>query len=380
MTGVGLLGIFLSFLAIPFATMERTRGRMAIFMLALVAHLATAVIYYLWVQTNTADTILYYYDPYEMYRDPVRPGTLFVVHMTQTLRGLIGGSYLDYFLIFQAFGFWGLVFLMRTIEEIYVELGLPQPRIAYLVLFLPGLHFWSSAIGKDAFLFLGASLALWSTMRLRSRLIPFAIAVLVMTLFRPHIALVATIALAVAAFFDPKARGYVKVFLFVIAMGAAGIVAGSVQSSFSVDVTSAESLGEFFSRQSETTQKISGTTAVTGASYPVRLLSLLFRPMFLDAQGAFGLIASLENVFIIIVLATLFRNFGQLMRMIRQVFFIRFAAVFAVILIVLLSMVYYNVGLGLRQKIMFMPALLTMFVAVLAVRRSEARAPALSYA
>jgi small-conductance mechanosensitive channel len=112
----------------------------------------------------------------------------------------------------------------------------------------------------------------------------------------------------------------------------------------------------------------------------VRLLSLLFRPLFLDAQGAFGLIASLENVFIIVLLVTLFRNFGQLMRMIRQVFFIRFAAVFALILIVLLSLVYYNVGLGLRQKIMFMPALLTMFVAVLAVRRSETRAPALSYA
>ena len=38
------------------------------------------------------------------------------------------------------------------------ELGQTQSKYVYLLLFLPGLHFWTSAIGKDAPLFLGVAI------------------------------------------------------------------------------------------------------------------------------------------------------------------------------------------------------------------------------
>ena len=47
----------------------------------------------------------------------------------------------------------------------------------------------------------------------------------------------------------------------------------------------------------------------------------------------------------------------------RQVFFIRFALVFSIIITLTLALVYYNVGLGLRQKMMIMPGLLVFFAA-----------------
>jgi hypothetical protein len=82
----------------------------------------------------------------------------------------------------------------------------------------------------------------------------------------------------------------------------------------------------------------------------------------------------------VVMVGTLLWRFGDSVRLARQVFFLRFALVFAGTLALLLSMVYYNVGLGLRQKVMFMPALLTFFVALVAVRRVKTRQAPLRYA
>ena len=185
MTLMGLLGVILALLAWQVAFVEKTRTRIAVFFLAFLFHIGTAVVYYFWSQTTSADAIMYYYDPYRFYGTGFGMGTRFVVYLVQFLRESLGGTYLDYFLLFQAFGFWGIVFLMRTFEEVHIELGTPQSRFSYLLLLLPGVHFWTSAIGKDGPLFLAASLAVWSAMRLRRRFVGFSLAVLLMVLFRP---------------------------------------------------------------------------------------------------------------------------------------------------------------------------------------------------
>ena len=380
MTLVGLLGPIIALLAWQMAFVERTRTRAAIFFLAFLTHIGTTILYYFWVQTTVADTILYYDDPYSFYGTGFGMGTRFVIYMVQYLKDILGGTYLDYFLLFQAFGFWGVVLMMRIFEEIHIELGTKQSPFTYLLLFLPSIHFWTSAIGKDAPLFLAASLAVWSAMQLRRRFIAFGLSILIMVLFRPYIALAALMALALSAFIDPRNSVGTKLVLLLAAFAAVVPVLGTVENTFRVDVTSAESVSDFFQYQSEISAQDEGGSAVVGASYPVRIFSLLFRPLFVDANGAFGLIASLENLFLMFILFQMLRNFGSVKKLVRSVFFVRFGSIFAVVLILLLGFVYYNVGLGLRQKVMFMPGLLTLFVAVLAVKHAKAARTALSYA
>ena len=380
MTLVGLLGPIIALLAWQMAFVERTRTRAAIFFLAFLTHIGTTILYYFWVQTTVADTILYYDDPYSFYGTGFGMGTRFVIYMVQYLKDILGGTYLDYFLLFQAFGFWGVVLMMRIFEEIHIELGTKQSPFTYLLFFLPNIHFWTSAIGKDAPLFLAASLAVWSAMQLRRRFIAFGLSILIMVLFRPYIALAALMALALSAFIDPRNSVGTKLVLLLAAFAAVVPVLGTVENTFRVDVTSAESVSDFFQYQSEISAQDEGGSAVVGASYPVRIFSLLFRPLFVDANGAFGLIASLENLFLMFILFQMLRNFGSVKKLVRSVFFVRFGSIFAVVLILLLGFVYYNVGLGLRQKVMFMPGLLTLFVAVLAVKHAKAARTALSYA
>ena len=377
---MGLLGVILALLAWQVAFVEKTRPRIAVFFVAFLLHIGTAIVYYFWSQTTSADAIMYYYDPYRFYGTGFGMGTRFVVYMVQFLKESLGGTYLDYFLLFQAFGFWGIVFLMRTFEEVHIELGTPQSRFSYLLLLLPGVHFWTSAIGKDAPLFLAASLSVWSAMQLRRRFVGFSVAVLLMVLFRPYIALAVLMALALAALIDPRTSTGAKFGLLALALAALVPILGTVEDTFTVDVTSAESVGEFLQHQSNVTANIEGGSQMVGASLPVKMLSLLFRPFFFDASGAFGLIASLENLLLLIIVVLILRNFRSAAQIVRRVFFVRFGLIFSAVLILMLSLVYYNVGLGLRQKVMFMPGLLTLFVALLAVIRSRSDRATLSYA
>jgi hypothetical protein len=108
------------------------------------------------------------------------------------------------------------------------------------------------------------------------------------------------------------------------------------------------------------------------ASFPVRLLSLLFRPLFFDANGIFAIVASFENLVYIFIFGFLVYHLRGTAQVARGVFFLRFAAVFGTLLIILLTFVYYNVGLGARQKMMMVPPIFALFVAHWGLRAQQA--------
>lgn len=373
MSFVAFIGIVIALSALPFASVRPSRTSTVLFLALLVTHVAASVGYYFYVQTESADTSLYYFDRYNLAGWDFGFGTVFTVKLVQFLKSGLGGSYLDYFLLFQSIGFWGIVILMRIFEEIHLELDVPPTNFSFLLLFLPGVHFWTSAIGKDAPLFFAVSLAVWATMRLRSRMPAFVASLFVMMLFRPHVALIAGAALAGAELLDRRSNPLTKAALLAFALAGLVLLAGTVESTLNVDVGSARSMGEFFERQSSAAEKVGGTTAVMNASFPVRMLSLLFRPLFFDANGLFALVASFENLVYLFVIGFLVVNLRGTARIAGGVFFLRYALILATLLIVLLTFVYYNVGLGARQKMMMVPALFALFVAHWAIHVQQRR-------
>lgn len=376
MTPVGLFAIILSLAALAAFSARPTPNKILFFFGIIGLHLAACFASYAYFQSNVSDATGYYYDSLGMVRWKFQPGTVFTVKLVQFLKDVIGGSYFDYFLVFQTFGVWGLAYLTRTFEEIHDLAEMPPTAASYILLLIPGLHFWTSFIGKDAPLFLAVALCVWSTIQLHRRLIAFALGIGIMLLFRPHIALIAIIALAGAAFFARGNGFLVRAGLLAIALGAAAYTAATVESTFQIRFNNADSISDWFSRQSEASQQFTGGSAVLNASFISRLLSLLFRPLFVDATTAVALVASFENLFMLVIIGFLIFNWRGLLRLSRSVFFLQFAAIFATVLTVLLAAVYYNVGLGLRQRTMIMPALLTVFMTCWAVRarqRAEAR-------
>jgi hypothetical protein len=373
-TVFGLLGILLSLAGFRFARVSGSRSRLVLFVLLLLAHVGATLVYSLYAQEFGGDALMYYNDPYGIYGSAGGLSTIFLVNFVQFLRSYVGGTFFDYFLLFQAMGFWGILFVLRTFDDIHQELGQPLFKNVYLLLFLPGLHFWTSAIGKDAPLFLGVAMCVWGAFRIQTRYPAFAAGLAIAVLIRPHITLIALTALALTMLLERNTKLILRIALLAVALAGVGSVATLVENSYlGLNLTNADSVSEFIETKSAVSEESGGDVSIIGASFPVKLVSLLFRPFFVDATGALGYVASLENVVLLIIIVTLLWRFRTCWAIGRRTLFARFSFFFFVMLTVLLAMVNYNVGLGLRQKMMMMPALLVFFATLLAVREARKR-------
>lgn len=371
---VGFAGIILGLCAIILvAQREAGISRLALVLTIAAVQTAISVYFYYWALENSNDSSTYYYDPYDWYRDGFGLNTQFVIWVVQSLKEMFGGSFLDYFLLFQGSGTWGVVLLLKVFESIFKATGSDLPRPVVLMLFLPGIHFWTSFIGKDGFLFLAAAMTVWAAINIGRRWLVFAAGLSLMILFRPHIALLAVASLALAIMMDKRTTPSAKLALTALALGGLAVAASSIESTFNLDVTNTDSVTDFISRQATVGAKDEGGTAASIGPYPLRVLSLLFRPFFFDASGINGLIASFENLVLLIMCGYLAVHGRVFAAMFRHSMPVRYSLIFAVAVIALLAMVYYNVGLGLRQKMMMMPGLLTVFAATMANVRYRQR-------
>lgn len=369
MTALGLLGVLISIAGFHFARANASKARFALFFLLLLEHIGATFAAYLYAQEFGSDSQLYYYDIYKMAGSEWGAGTIFIINLVQLIKKYFGGSFLDYFLLFQSMGFWAILFIMRSFDSIHEELGQPIFKPVYLLLFLPGLHYWTSSLGKDAAVLLAVAMCTWAAFRLQRRYLAFGAGVVLAMLVRPHIALLALIAFAVTLLLGRGTSVLMRVALLAVILAGIGSVAGLVENTFvGVNFSSADAMTEFLESKSQVSEESGADLAITGASFPYKLISLLFMPFFFDANGAFGYVASLENLVLFGIIATLIWRFGTALSVARATVFARFAFFFFVMITFVLSLVHYNVGLALRQKMMMMPALLVFFAATLAVR------------
>ena len=378
MTFIGVLGILMGFIAFAWFSNRKDNSRLALFLVISLLHIGSAYIYYQFVQNNDADTKLYYYDLYNFYASGFGLGTMFVVYVTQSAREIFGGTYLDYFFIYQVFGVWGLALVFRTMEETATALGATIPPMMMALMFLPGMYFWTAAIGKDAPLFLACALAVWSSFRISNRWIWFGLAIAIMVSIRVHVALVTVVAMALALVAGRGVPNVLRMALGVAALAAGGFLFSTLQAELKVDLSSIGSIANYVDQQTAAaTRGVDNTLA--NSSFPVKLLSLLYRPFFFDSGGIFGVVASVQNVVMVFITFWLIRNFRLWAELFRGSLAVRFATIHFVTMYLMLAFMYYNVGLGLRQREMATPALFVVFSAIFmvgALRRRSALATA----
>ena len=367
MSFVGLLGLLTSVVAAFFAFPDRQRGRYVLSFGILILHLMATVTSFIYDLSHDADAKGYYFDPYGLSAKPFSFGTVFLVKSVQGMRATIGGSYFEYFLLFQSIGFIGIVLLSRIISDIRLNTNLPDTKWAILVLFLPSMHFWTSAIGKDAPLFLATSMTAWAILRFSSRWFWFALSLLIMTTLRMHIAFVAVISLMLSLFLDKRYDLGPRLLFFAIALISSGFIIRTMGSKFGFSASNPNSVVDFISSVRNSHDFLSGSNTSVSGGFVVRLFSLLFRPFFIDSPNAFGLISSMENVFFLVSSYLVLTNIRSFVKWFQRYMSSKYFICFTIVLTVLLAMVYYNVGLGLRQRVMVYPTLLPIFVIAWAI-------------
>lgn len=112
-------------------------------------------------------------------------------------------------------------------------------------------------------------------------------------------------------------------------------------------------------RATELSKATSGVD-ITSYSLPMQIFTFLFRPLFIDAPGALGIVVSFENVFYLYVTFKLIGNMRGLKYLIKGSFLSKTALLSFFTVSIALAQVSGNLGLAIRQKSQVM--MLLMFV------------------
>lgn len=338
-----------------------------VYIAATILHFAASIVFWRYSVNFGADSQAYYLDPRGYAGIDFRPGTVFIIKVVSAIRS-IGGTYLDLFIIFQSFGLLGICVLARTIKEISEDLETPVPWFVLGVIFLPGLHFWSSSLGKDPPLILACSLSLWSMMRIQQRWPAALFALAIMAAVRPHIAAISILSIIAALMTDLRIRMSVRLPILAGAGILCAFLLSTVKTTLNISDIDPDSLTDFIASKQQLGSRTEAGAQITSLPLPLKIGSLLFRPLFFDASGVFGIFVSLENLIILAMFFYMMWNWKIIFRAFKSVVYIRYASIFSGTLILLLSLISYNVGLGLRQKFMAMPSIFIMFATIVIYR------------
>jgi hypothetical protein len=308
-------------------------------------------------------------------------GTGFVEGLTGMVYAVTGVSLLGGFMVFAWFGFVGQMLAFRAFAEAVPDGRLK--RYAMLVLFLPSLVFWPSAIGKESWMLLGVGACMLGAARLLTHpprgLLALALGLTATAMVRPHVTLLIAVA-GVTAFAVGRTAGRMnrktKVAALILLAGATFYLMRMAAAYVGVDDLSVEGVSQAWEDRS-------GNTATGGSSFsaqpvtgpqdiPMAVVTLLLRPFPWEAGGLMPLLASMEGVFVGGLVALALLSGGQALRAIRRNPYVTFCVSYLLAYAVLFSG-FANFAILTRQRTLAIPAFLVLLCLPTAQRAVQSR-------
>jgi hypothetical protein len=293
-------------------------------------------------------------------------GTGFIRAFTGLVYAVTGPSVYVAFAVYALFSFWGLYFLYRAFQ-----VGVPtgnSRRYALLVLFLPSMLFWPSALGKEALMTFGLGLAALGAARLlmghRRWLVPLLLGLATTTVVRPHITAAFFTALTVAFIVRRPVRPASELTPIVRMVGfgivvVSGLLISRYAASFlGVDSVSASNVDAAIQDSAaRTTQGGSEFTAVAIRSpldLPAATISVLFRPFPFEAGSMPMLIAAAEGTVLLALAVMSVKSLRQIPGRLRRQPYLVLCAGYTLIFVYAFSS-FANFGILTRQRVTVLP-------------------------
>jgi hypothetical protein len=281
----------------------------------------------------------------------------------------MGLSYGGVFFVYNILGFFGMLAFAAALQDAACGAGALKCRESHLLVLLPGLSFWSSAIGKDALTFMATGLISWGVLNLDRRKPSIFFAFLIYLVVRPHIAAIFLTAFALSFLLFYRTSLVQKILACAIVIPSAVLFlqlglqyAGLSEAQSFSDFDAYISTRQGYNLEGDTSVDISAMPL------PVKVLTYLYRPFFFDAGNLFGLAASLENLVIayVSILAVYHLLCGR--RSSLPSFALTFNLIFSSFSLFVLASTSPNLGIAMRQKWMFLPMMLISAVSLVPKR------------
>ena len=287
-------------------------------------------------------------------------GTMFMYAFNFLFSNLLNMSYLSNTLVFSLFGFMGMTFFyMVVVKTVPYNKRLYGYILFPALFFLPNLHFWSAGVGKDTTLFLCIGMFTYGVMKpvLRSPLL--VLSILLSLALRPHIVLFLMVGFGLAYILGGKISVFQRVAFSTVLLGIGLAILPSVLEFAKIEDASAESFDKFAEGKAAVLSRASTGSAIDISSYPfpLKVLTFWFRPFFFDVRNLNGLVASLENLVLVIVFIKAMRS-KPLQAFKAAPFVIKGLVFFLIVGTLAFSQSLGNVGIMIRMRNMFLPGFL----------------------
>lgn len=332
-------------------------------------HSFFAIAYMFFTLTSGGDSIGYYMAALDGDVE-LKFGTQFIEYFAYILVYYLGFSYLGLFLFFNILGSLGLLLLHASIKPLTATYSKNIRVLSLLIVFLPSISFWSSALGKDSISFLAANLALWAALNLPKRKLLMAVAITAMLLVRPHMAGIMIIALSVSLLIGAKQISLVKrVVIASMALPIAMILVPLATNYAGIeDITDIIAVNEYVDQRQSYNMEGGGGIDISSMSPPMQAFTYLFRPLPYEAHSIFAFFSSLDNVILLLLFLYAIRFVGKKPNTQANHAFLW---IYIIISVLVLSMTTANLGISVRQKWMFMPMLIYLLFADIAAHQAQ---------
>jgi hypothetical protein len=269
--------------------------------------------------------------------------------------------------LFSLLGFLGFlyfyIFFRENVKFRHTFLGVD---LLTIIFFLPNLHFWSSSFGKGSIIFLGIGLFFYSLNNFKARIPQLILGALIIYHVRPHIMLVILVSSAIGFVFSTRGITPVaRVTFLLFAAIAFFFIYRDVLALVGVDQEELISQGLDLSHRASELSKATSGVNITSYSLPMQVFTFLYRPLFIDAPGALGIIVSFENVFYLVITLQLLGTIKGWKFLFQSNFLVKGAFLSFIAVSIALAQVSGNLGLAMRQKSQVMILLMFVIIAFL---------------
>jgi hypothetical protein len=297
-----------------------------------------------------------------------------------------GPSELGSFFVFSWISFIGLYLFYRAFRIAYPEGN--GRRYAMLVFFLPGLLYWPSSLGKEAWMVLAIGLACYGLARILAGraggYVSFMAGIGAMLLVRPHLALIVLPA-AIVAFLLRRSRPgqhgrpigkLVGVAVMVI---SSLVVVAKVQTFFGITNLDPQSITGVLNTV-KTQTDIGGSAfqppdARTPVGYVEAVVTVLYRPFPWDARSKTVLVASAEGLLLLGITLASWRRLKRLPDALWRNPYVLFSFLYTALFILAFSS-FSNFGILARERVQMLP----LFLVLLAIPPGASKADGIALA
>lgn len=329
-------------------------------------HFLLGIAYFFTTNNGGGDAWGYWRAPktmsFEKFLQGIRSGegTEFMMALNYIPTNIMGMSFLANTFFFSMLGSFGITYFFLIAARTVPYNKIINGYVLFpLIFFLPNLHFWSAGVGKDTTLFLCIGMFSYGLMKPFQRIPLLVIPMLLSIGIRPHITLFIMIGFGLAYVLGGKVSPAQR-FIFSAAMIGIGLaILPSVMEFAKIEEASAEGFDKFAQGKAAVLSRGHTGSAIDISSYPfpLKVLTFWFRPFFFDVRNINGLIASLENLALVIVFVKAMRT-NPLKAFKAAPFVIKGLVIFLIVGTLAFSQSLGNVGIMIRMRNMFLPGMI----------------------